>query len=250
MSAFIAFSLRAFRESMQSWSHALFRLIFLPLVYLLVFGKVMNPLLAGPGYAAVAVPGIVSMLVMNAALGTVGGVLNRGYYFRSMESWLLAPLSLSWLMLAWVAGGVLAGIAAGLVGALLAFLLLNLTPLMPWAALLCLVYGATVFALLGVVCYCLPQTPAKAQEIMSFILLPMMYLGCTFFSYDMLETPWNVAALSLPTTYLSEALRAAYGSVQPALGLRAIAGGGLAALLLLFVTAHFIFIRRFRDFLW
>lgn len=250
MSVFIAFTVRAFRESMQSWPHALFRLIFLPLVYLVVFGKVMNPLLPGPGYAAVAVPGILSMLVMNAALGTVGGVLNRGYYFRSMESWLLAPLSLGGLMLAWVVGGMLAGIAAGLVGALLAFLLLNLTPLMPWAALGCLVYGSTVFALLGVICYCLPQTPAKAQEIMSFILLPMMYLGCTFFSYDMLQSPWNVAALSLPTTYLSEALRAAYGSAQPALTLETIAGGGLAALVSLFVMARFIFACRFRDFLW
>jgi hypothetical protein len=40
------------------------------------------------------------MLVMGAALSNIGGYC-RGYYFRSMEGWLLAPLTLS-LMLAWL----------------------------------------------------------------------------------------------------------------------------------------------------
>jgi len=250
MNAFLAFSLRTCRENLQDWPHTVFRLVFQPLVYLLVFGKVLNPIVPGGGYAAVVAPGILSMLVMNASLGVIGGILSRGYYFRSMEGWLLAPLSLTALMLAWVAGAVLAAVVAGLVGAVLIDALLGLAPVFPWTALACLIYGAAVFALLGIIGYTLPQTPAKAQELMSFLLLPMMFLGCTFFSYAMLTPPWNAAALLLPTTYLSEALRAAYSSEPSSLDAMTILAGGVSAFVLLFAVARYVFVRRFRDFLW
>jgi hypothetical protein len=44
-----------------------------------------------------------------------------------------------------------------------------------------------------------------AQEFIAFLLMPMMFLGCTFFSYAMLPDPWNIVALLLPTTYLRNA---------------------------------------------
>lgn len=250
MRAFSGFALRACHESMQDWPHTLFRMVFQPLVYLLVFGKVLSPVFPGGGYATVVAPGILSILVMNAALGSIGSVLSRGYYFRSMEGWLLAPLSLTWLMLSWVTGTILAAAIAGLSGALLVYLMLGLVPPSPGLALLCAIYGAAAFALLGVIGYTLPQTPAKAQDALSFLLLPMMYLGCTFFSYAMLPQPWNVVALLLPTTYLSEALRMAYGSTPSSLDVPILMSGGLCALLLLFAIADWSFKRRFRDFLW
>ena len=250
MRAFSTFALRVCKESMQDWSHTLFRLIFQPLVYLLVFGKVLSPAFPESGYAMIVAPGILSILVMNAALGSVGSVLSRGYYFRSMEGWLLAPLSLTALMLAWVMGALLAAVIAGLAGAVLVYLVLGLVPPSPGLALVCLIYGAAAFALFGMIGYTLPQTPDKAQDALSFLLLPMMYLGCTFFSYAMLPEPWNIVALLLPTTYLSEALRIAYGSQSSALDPAIIAVGGMCALLMLFAIADWSFRRRFRNFLW
>jgi ABC-type multidrug transport system permease subunit len=44
-----------------------------------------------------------------------------------------------------------------------------------------------------------------AQEFIAFLLMPMMFLGCPFFSYAMLPDPWNIVALLLPTTYLRNA---------------------------------------------
>ncbi|MDD2864401.1 MAG: ABC transporter permease, partial [Methylococcales bacterium] len=198
----------------------------------------------------VVAPGILAMLVMNAAIGSVGSIISRGYYFRSMENWLLAPLSMTALMLAWVTGSALAATLAGLVGMLLVYALLGLAPQSLGLTLICLLYGAMVFSLFGVVGYTLPETPAKAQNVLSFLLLPMMYLGCTFFSYEMLEPPWNLAALLMPTTYLSGALRIVYGSHSSTLEPTLIAVGGICALLLLFAIADWSFRRRFRDFLW
>ncbi len=250
MSGFFAFVGRALGESLDNWRSALFRMLFQPLVYLLVFGKILGRALPDSGYSLVVAPGIVSMLVMSAALSNIGGILTRGYYFRSMESWLLAPLTLRCLMLAWITGTVLIATIAGLIGNLLVYGLLGYMPLSLSANLVCLVYGATIFSLLGCIGYTLPQTPAKAQDFIAFLLMPMMFLGCTFFSYSMLPEPWNIVALLMPTTYLSEALRIVYGSHSSTLDLAFIAGGGIGALLLLFVIADWSFRRRFRDFLW
>jgi ABC-2 type transport system permease protein len=247
MTGFWAFVGRALGESLDSWRSALFRMLFQPLVYLLVFGKILGRALPDSGYSLIVAPGIVSMLVMSAALSNIGGILTRGYYFRSMESWLLALRS---LMLAWIIGTALIATGAGLLGNLLIYGLLGYVPVSLLADLVCLVYGATVFSLLGCIGYTLPQTPAKAQDFIAFLLMPMMFLGCTFFSYAMLPEPWNIVALLLPTTYLSEALRIVYGSQSSGIDPANIAIGGGCALLLLFAIADWSFRRRLRNFLW
>lgn len=249
-SGFWAFVARTLAESLENWRYALFRMLFQPFVYLLVFGKILGQALPGNGYSLTVGPGIVAMLVMNTALNCIGGLFSRGYYFRSMEGWLLAPLSLRALMLAWVTGTVLIATFAGLIGSVLVYLLLGFQPVSPWMELLCLIYGAATFSFLCCIGYTLPATPAKAQDFLAFLLMPMMFLGCTFFSYAMLEPPWNVVALLLPTTYLSEALRAAYGTVPSGLDISAIAFGGSAVLALLFLLADWAFRRRLRNFLW
>lgn len=250
MSIFLAFVGRALGESLDNWRSALFKIVFQPLIYLLVFGRILGRALPDSGYSLIVGPGVVSMLVMSTALSNIGGLMTRGYYFRSMESWLLAPITLRSLMLAWVAGTALVAVVAGLIGNLLVYGLLGHLPASLLADLGCLVYGAVVFSLLGCIGYTLPQTPAKAQEVIAFLLMPMMFLGCTFFSYAMLPEPWNIVALLLPTTYLSEALRAAYGSQSAGLDPMLIAVGGGSALLLLFALADWSFRRRFSNFLW
>jgi ABC-type multidrug transport system permease subunit len=237
-------------ESLENWRYALFRMLFQPFIYMLVFGKILGQALPGSGYSLVVAPGIVAMLVLNTTLTCIGGLFTRGYYFRSMEGWLLAPVSLRTLMLAWVAGTALTAMFAGVAGGLMIYLLLGYLPLSPWWGLLCLGYGAAAFALLGCIGYTLPATPATAQDFLAFLLMPMSFLGCTFFSYAMLPQPWNLVALLLPTTYLSESLRMAYGALPSSLDVTLLASGALGVLLLLLALADWSFRRRLRNLLW
>jgi len=62
MSGFWAFVGRALGESLDNWRSALFRMLFQPLIYLLVFGKILGRALPDSGYSLVVAPGIVSML--------------------------------------------------------------------------------------------------------------------------------------------------------------------------------------------
>lgn len=75
--------------------------------------------------------------------------------------------------------------------------------------------GSLFFSLLAITLFFLPERPDKGQEVFSFLLVPMTFFGCTRYSYAMLRPPFNYIALMLPTTYISEGLRAAYNPDLP-----------------------------------
>ncbi|MGE5518050.1 MAG: ABC transporter permease [Bacteroidota bacterium] len=242
-----AMVVRCLAEGMLDWRNAFQRLLFQPLVYLLAFGGALSPL-AG-GQPAVVAPGIVTIVVMNAALAVVGGMMSTGYYFRVMESWLLVPLSRPGLVAALVAGATAMAVLAGLAAMVLIRLILGLAPAAPVLALGAIAFGGMAFALIFVVGFTLPRTPDRAQDVLSYLLLPMMFLGCTFFDLASLAGPWRLLALAMPTTYLAETLRATYQG-GGGLSLWLLAGGGGGVLAGLAVLAVWSFLRRFRDAPW
>lgn len=250
----MAYAYRCLTEAVADRRSAIQRLLFQPLVYLVVFGGVLgNSMVTGTGdgdYAQVIAPGIVAIVVMNSAMAVIGGMFVTGYYFHSMEAWLLGPITLRGFLGALVAGATAMAMLAGAIALILIRLVLGLAPTEPILAVTAIVFGAIAFALLFVIAFALPRTPNRAQGVLAFVMMPMMFFGCTFYTWDSLAWPWNGLALLMPTTYLSEALRATYRTARsvPASPLLLVGGlvvlGGLAAL------ADYIFRRRFRDFPW
>lgn len=249
--AWTAYVARCLAEGVLDWRSGLHRLVLQPLVYLLVFSGILGGAagLGDGGTARTVAPGIVAIVVMNASLAVVGGMFTSGYYFRVMEAWLLGPISLRGFVAAQVVGATLMAAVAGLAAMALVWLLLGFVPAAPITAIAAIVFGGAAFALIFVIGFTLPRTPDRAQEVLSFILMPMMFLGCTFYTWDSLAGGWRVVALAMPTTYLSEALRAAYRA-ESGLGGAAMAAGGAAVLMALAVLADLAFHRRFRDFPW
>ncbi|MBI5788799.1 MAG: ABC transporter permease [Candidatus Schekmanbacteria bacterium] len=241
-------------EGLTSWKHTLNKFFFQPFIYLFVFGYIMGRGLPGGifggNYSQVVAPGILSMLVMNVALGTTGSFLISGYYFKSMEAWLLTPITLRAFMLSRVASGIVNTTIAGLGGIIIIRLMLGLFPENFWLALVFILMGGLIFSCLSLIAFTLPKTPDRAQEVLSFILMPMMFFGCTFYTYSTLPWPWNMLALLFPTTYLSEAMRAAYNPALPHMDTGLIFVGLSLGLLVIAYFADRTFHRRFKDFLW
>ncbi len=228
------------------------RLVIQPTVYLYVFGYVVGGMLAGRGtdYATVMGPGIVAIMIMTAPFGAVGGSLISGYYFRTLEGWLLSPISLHQLLAAKVASGVVYGTLSAMIVALLLWIILGVRPGELLLPLILTVAGSAFFSLLSLVVLLLPATPDRGQELFSFLLMPMTFFGCTFYSHAMLEPPFSQLALLLPTTYIAEGLREAYDPTQPHLPLGGILLGLTVALAILTPLAAWSFRRRLRDYLW
>jgi ABC-2 type transport system permease protein len=228
------------------------RLILQPAVFIFVFGHVMTGFFSVPqgSYSEVVIPGIIAMTVMNSSFSNVGGTIVTGYYFRSMEGWLLAPVGVRGLLSARIFSGVLYGTASGVIVTGLSWVILGVTPRSPVVYLLMVMAGSTFFSLLTVIFFLVPERPDKGQEVFSFLIMPMTFFGCTFYSYSMLKAPFSYIVLLFPTTYISEGLRAAYNPHMPHIDTISIFAGLTVSLIILCFLADRAFQRRFRDFLW
>lgn len=227
------------------------RLVLQPAVFILVFGHVMTGFFSmhQGNYSEVVIPGIIAITVMNSAFSNVGGTIVTGYYFRSMEGWLLTPIGIRSLLLARVFSGILYGTASGFIVTGLAWVILGITPQSFYIHLLMVLSGSIFFSLLTIIFFLVPERPDKGQELFSFLIMPMTFFGCTFYSYFMLKAPFSYIALLFPTTYISEGLRAAYNPHMPHLD-TALIFAGLSIIILFSFLADRAFQRRFGDFLW
>lgn len=248
----IAIVQRDFMADIQDCKLAFVRLVVQPAVYIFVFGYLMGDFFKIPqgNYNEVLVPGIIAIAVMNGSFSNVGGAIASGYYFRCMEGWLLTPLSLRSLMAARIISGVLYGTASGGIVIFLAWMIVGIMPTGITILFLMIISGSLLFSLLTIVMFLTPVRPDKGQELFSFLLMPMTFFGCTFYSYFMLKAPFSYIALLFPTTYISEGLRAAYNPHMPHMDAGVVLAGLLSGLALLFYAADRVFHRRFRDFLW
>jgi len=182
-----------------------------PLLYLVAFGwglgRGMN--VNGTSYLQFVVPGIIALTAMTASFNGAGTRLNVDrLYFRSFDECLMAPISLLSLLV----GKALIGVVRGLVSSI-AFIAASLIlapgfhvgPLF----LMELLLTCLVFSFLGVLAALLARSHQDLATFSSLILLPMTFLGGTFFSLT--QVPWGLklALYALPLTHCSICLRAA-----------------------------------------
>lgn len=244
---------RNFAVECRSLRVSFTRMVLQPAIYLFVFGYVVGRMLpAGNGgnYAAVMAPGVVAISLMSAPYLVVGSSILSGFYFRTMEAWLLSPVGVRALLLALLASGTLYGMASAVVVVCLIWVILGIVP-ENWllTAYFCF-FGSLLFSLLAVTVLLAPATPKQGQDIFSLLMMPMTFFGCTFYSFAMLIPPFDSVALLLPTTYLSEGLRAAYATGGSSLPTHWVAAGLAATTLLLVPLADWVAARRLRNFTW
>ncbi len=243
---------RNFAADFASFKQTAVRMLVQPAVYLFVFGYVVGGMLPAQGgnYAGIMAPGIVAISVVTGPFVIIGGSVISGYYFRTMEEWLLAPVSLRTVLAAKVLGGLCYGLVSGAVVVALVWAILGIAPQKIGYLVLTMAAGALLFSLFTLMVLLIPETPEKGQEIFSFLMMPLTFFGCTFYSYDMLHAPFNYLALLLPTTYIAEGLRAAYLPDAPHMDAWTVLAGLSLAAALLIPLADWAFRRRCGDFTW
>ena len=177
------------RNLKVEWSSprsAFLRMVLQPATYLFVFGHVLGRMLrteSGGDYAAVMAPGVMAISVMSAPYMVVGSAILTGFYFRTMEAWLLAPAQARELLLALAISGAVYGTASTVVVGLLVWLILGIVPQSFGFPLFLCAAGSLFFSLLSVVVLLAPATPKRGQDAMSLATMPMTYFGCTFYSF-------------------------------------------------------------------
>ncbi len=186
-----------------------------PLIYILAFGlglgsSVPKPAV-GSNYLEFILPGMVALSSMTISFsGTTFSICGDRLFTKTFEEMLLVPVH----PLALHFGKMLAGIVRGLITSGCVILLAVLFTHKVWSFLnplflLLLVLNCAVFSGLGVIVGLSVRSLEAVGLYNNFVIVPMSFLGGTFFNPAALPIALKVIVYLLPLTYTSIGLRAA-----------------------------------------
>lgn len=182
-----------------------------PLLFLISFGWGLgrNINLSGTSYLDFVVPGIVSLSAMNASYNATGVSLNISrLYFKTLEEFLVSPIS-TWAL---ALGNILGGCFQGLLSALIILFLAQLFGAhlhYNFAFFLTVFLTCFMFAALGLVAAMVARSHEDMARFGTFFIFPMGFLCGTFFQIEKLPAAAAAFIKVLPLTHSTELLRAA-----------------------------------------
>jgi ABC-type multidrug transport system permease subunit len=190
-----------------------------PLIYILAFGLGLgSSIKPGAGisgnynnYLEFILPGMVALSSMVISFtGTTFSICGDRLFSKTFEEMLLVPVH----PLALHLGKMLAGIVRGLMTAGSVILVAVLFTGKIWSFLnplflLLVVLNCAVFAGLGVIVGLSVRSLEAVGLYNNFVIIPMSFLGATFFDPATLPAALKVVVYLLPLTYTSIGLRAA-----------------------------------------
>lgn len=186
-----------------------------PLIYILAFGLGLGKSLGRPAvgdtYLEFILPGMIALSSMTICFtGTTFSICGERLFTKTFEELLLLPVH----PLALYLGKVMAGVARGLLtsSAIIAIAILFTGKILSFLNplfLLLLVLNCTVFAGLGVLTGLNVSSIESVGLYNNFLIVPMSFLGGTFFDPNTLPAYFKAILYVLPLTYTSLGLRAA-----------------------------------------
>jgi ABC-type multidrug transport system permease subunit len=189
-----------------------------PLIYILAFGLGLgNSIQPGSGisndydnYLEFILPGMIALSSMTISFGgTTFSICGDRLFKKTFEEILLTPIHPLALHLGKMIGGVVRGLmTAGCVILIAVVLTGNWNFLSPLFLVL-LVLNCAVFAGLGVIVGLSVRSLESVGLYNNFIIIPMSFLGATFFDPSTLPAALKVVVYLIPLTYASVGLRAA-----------------------------------------
>lgn len=180
-----------------------------PVLYLVAFGWGLgrNIKTSHGSYLDFIVPGIIALNSMTISFNAVGTPVNMSrLYHKTLEEYLLAPISTG----SYVFGKVLAGVLRGLLSSAVIILLAYLFGAHLWLNgwfLLVLFLNCAVFAALGFVAAMMMNSHEDMGNFNTYVLTPMSFLCATFFASNQLPVVLRWLIELLPLTHASNALR-------------------------------------------
>jgi ABC-2 type transport system permease protein len=215
----------------RNWRRTLATSLISPVLYLVAFGWGLGRgiTVEGANYLEFVIPGIIAITAMTSSFNGAGNKLNVDrLFYGCFDECLMSPISPLSLIIGKALIGVVRGLISSIAFLIIGFIISRALTISPLFALT-LVIICFVFAFFGVLAAFLAKSHQDMATFSSLVLLPMTFLGGTFFSLSQLPEALRVVLYIIPLSHASQCLRAAsLGQPFPWLSLLAIAGFGLA----------------------
>jgi ABC-2 type transport system permease protein len=191
-------------------------------LYFIVFGSAIGGRIStidGVSYGAFIVPGLILLTALSESVSNASFGMYLPRFTGTIYELLSAPVSVLELLLGFIGASATKSL---LLGALILATARFFAPFdiaHPFWAFGFFLLVVITFSLLGFIIGILADGFEKLQILPMMVISPLTFLGGTFYSIDMLPSPWRSVALVNPIVYLVSGLRwAFYGKADVALG--------------------------------
>lgn len=201
---------REIHRFMRIWAQTLLPPAITMALYFIIFGKLIGSRIGDMGgfdYIQYIVPGLIMMSVITNSYSNVVSSFFGAKFHRSIEELLISPVSPHTILLGFITGGILRGLAVGFIVSILSLFFTQLDIHHIGITLLVIVLTAAVFSLAGFINAVYARNFDDISIIPTFVLTPLTYLGGVFYSIDLLPKFWQDVSLINPILHMVNAFR-------------------------------------------
>lgn len=211
--------MRAFRTALQS----IIAPVLTTSLYFVVFGAAIGGRMEGMqgvDYGAFIVPGLLLLTLLSESTANASFGIYMPRFTGAIYELLSAPVGVAETLVGFVGAAatkslILAAIILGT-----ATFFVDYTIAHPLLAIGFIILVSASFSLFGFILGIWADNFEKLSVVPMLILMPLTFLGGTFYSIETLPEPWRTAALANPIVYLVNGLRwTFYGSADVSIGL-------------------------------
>ena len=216
------YALRAiYLHEMDRFRRTLLQSLFSPVLstslYFIVFGSVIGDFVQkidGISYGSYIVPGLLMLTLLTQSISNTSFGIFFPKFNGTMYEILAAPISTFEIVLSFVGAGATKTLLVGAVIFLTSLFFTDVSVKYPFLMIFLLVLVAFTFALFGFLIGVLSSNFEQMSIIPTIVITPMVFLGGSLYSLDMLPPFWQTVTYFNPVVYLINGLRFAFYGVS------------------------------------
>ncbi|MBU3056243.1 ABC transporter permease [Pseudomonas indica] len=201
---------REVRRFLRIWPQTLLPPAITMVLYFVIFGRLIGSRIGemdGFTYMEFIVPGLIMMSVITNAYGNVVSSFFGSKFQRSIEELLVSPVSAHIILIGYVVGGILRGLAVAAIVTMLSLFFTDLSVHHLGVTVLVIALAATIFSLGGFINAVYARNFDDISIIPTFVLTPLTYLGGVFYSIHLLPGFWQALSMANPILHMVNAFR-------------------------------------------
>jgi ABC-2 type transport system permease protein len=192
------------------WTQTVLAPVISSMLFIVVFGLSLGGRIrqvSAVDYDVFIVPGLITMAMVQAAYANNSASIFQARFDRYIHDVLSAPMHAWQMTLGYTVGGVVRALAIGGSLLVLAVVLVGAPVEQPVALIAAVGLGLVLFSALGTIVGIYAETWDHTTFISNIVILPLAFLGGTFYSVDLLPSPWHELSHFNPLFYLVDAVR-------------------------------------------
>ena len=186
-------------------------------LYFIVFGSVIGSYVQnidGVSYGSYIVPGLLMLTLLTQSVSNTSFGIFFPKFNGTIYEILAAPISTFEIVVAFVSAGATKTLIVGIVIFTTSLFFVDVRVQYPFLMIFLLILVSFTFALFGFLIGLLSKNFEQMSVVPSFVITPMVFLGGSLYSLDMLPEFWQIVTYFNPVVYLINGLRFSFYGIS------------------------------------